>query len=243
MRKRLGWILSITVLITLAGAYYGYTTYMVSEPKPIEIPMEERFFQDDGTSLDWLEKENPDVAEESAAEPTIDNNEKPEITETAVDSKEPHTSREAVGDGHRQAAHPNNESPVAPELTGNTQVTKEQHLAAIKQKYKVRFKGMERDYQGKLKGLIGEAHQEYIAMNEGHLETSKVELAAKYLRMAKQMEKEADKQFYNALAQMEQELEDHEISTEKILQQAKLEYKQRKDNQRAALMKKFTQNL
>ncbi|MFX6170930.1 hypothetical protein ABTF49_18805, partial [Acinetobacter baumannii] len=72
--------------------------------------------------------------------------------------------------------------------------------------YKQKFQALERSYQGKLKGLIQQAKQDYQAVKSGESDQSTVGLASTYLSKIKQMESNADQQFYHLLGQMEQEL-------------------------------------
>jgi|GEM_PF-3214147 len=215
------------VIILACGLYYGYEQYINVKPQPITIPQEERFFQDDGTSLDWME--DPALVENTDAPPKAG-----PVAESASDDLV--TENNSV----EQEASMENTSIVR---AADTPVKKEEDpVGEIKNKYTVKFKNLERTYQGKLMGLIGQAKGEYIAMKKGELEASTISLASKYLKRAKQMESEADAQFYSVLSQMKQELIKQGLSTN-LADNAEIEYEQRKKNQRAALMQKLSSKL
>lgn len=211
------------LVIGSTGLYFGYEYQSLtkSEPEPIPIPKEERFFQDDGTSLDWLN--DPTIEADGGTEQTG------KLPETPSKAEEAQPIREPI-----------NKEPSANLETQQSVAVDPQ--TKIKNKYAGQFKTLERTYQGKLKGLLNQAKGEYIAVKNGASEVSVMSLAAKYIKKANAMEAEADAQFYAVLAKMEQELKSQGLSTE-LIRNAETEYELRKKNQRAAFMQKFASKL
>ncbi|MBP1930987.1 hypothetical protein [Ammoniphilus resinae] len=229
--KKIGWILTSLGIVLAGGLYYGYEQFINVKPQAITIPQEERFFQDDGTSLDWLEDpalvENTDTVPKN--QPVVESPSDVVVTENTV--KEQTSSPKRAPKQNIDSGQPS-----------ATPVKKANPIAEIKSKYTVQFKKLERTYQGKLMGLIGQAKADYVAMKKGELETSTMSLATEYLKRAQQMESEADAQFYSVLSQMKQELINQGLPN-KLADNAEIEYEQRKKNQRAALLQKFSSKL
>lgn len=192
----------------------------------MDIPAEERFFKDDGTSLDWLEE--PIQEQEPQGQ-------------DAVEGKGDSPIPDNMGQGKAQQQKPDL-STTQSEGASHEIVSEPKTLMDIKQNYTLKFKNLERTYQGKIIALVGQAKSEYIAMKNGQLDATAMSLASKYMGMVKSMESEADAQFYHVLSQMEQDLINRGFPTD-LVKTAELEYEQRKKNQRAAIIQKFADKL
>lgn len=212
-------------VIFSTGLYFGYQSFIKPELQPIPIPKEERFFQDDGTSLDWLE--DPTIQADAGSPKPGDLQQEGTVTKPL--EGDPSVEGEENSPPQSNDGNVNQERPTDP-------------LTKIKNKYTVQFKTLERAYQGKMKGLLDQAKGEYIAVKNGEAEVSVMSLATKYMKKANAMEAEADTQFYAVLVKMEQELKSQGLSTE-LIQLAETEYEMRKKNQRAAFIQKFSSKL
>ncbi|RXT04290.1 hypothetical protein [Ammoniphilus sp. CFH 90114] len=227
--KKLIWI-SIPIAL-IAIVLFSYSYYFSPSPVPeVQESDPNSLFAGDSSSLDWLN--DPEIkaepVEELAEESTEQASPTPEA-ESAVPTEQPAHSDPSEPKPTDASPTPPSSSPVATQTD-------------ILEKYKGKFKALERSYQGKLKGLIEQAKQEYIAVKNGQSNESKISLASKYLSKAKQLESTADSQFYQLLGQMEQDLIAAGHSTS-LIKQAETEYKARKKNQRAALMQKVTESM
>ncbi len=227
----MGWTLLLVIFST--GLYFGYQSFIKPELQPIPIPKEERFFQDDGTSLDWLE--DPTIQADAGSLNPGDLQQEGTVTK-------PLEGDPSVEGEENSPPQSNDENVKQERPSFSETLLPADPLTKIKNKYTVQFKKLERAYQGKMKGLLDQAKGEYIAVKNGEAEVSVMSLATKYMKKANAMEAEADTQFYAVLVKMEQELESQGLSTE-LIQLAETEYELRKKNQRAALIQKFSSKL
>ncbi|WP_134702650.1 hypothetical protein [Ammoniphilus sp. YIM 78166] len=209
------WLLASTAFLLLAVVSYSFLS-PVKKPQETPPPEQPLVFSEDNANLDWLD--NPEIPAEVEIEgtQTEEMDSKPEV--------------------------PKDSSPIPSEPQQPKPQEERPAVTTIVDKYKQKFQTLERSYQGKLKGLIQQAKQDYQAVKSGASDQSAFGLASAYLSKVNQMESHADKQFYQLLGKMEQELLASGHPTD-IVKQVENEYKARKKTQRSALMQKFTEKL
>lgn len=212
MRKS-KWFMAGGALLIIAAVSYSFSFQEKKQPET--SPFEQPFiFSEDHASLDWLE--DPEI-------PTELDIEAPVIEESPSEAPKA--------------------SPPIPMAPQQPQPQDEQPpMSTIVNNYKQKFQTLERSYQGKLKGLIQQAKEDYQAIKSGASGQSAFGLASSYMSRVNQMESNADQQFYQLLGKMKQELQAAGHPTD-IVKQVENEYIARKKTQRSTLIQKLTEKL
>ncbi|MEN6349541.1 MAG: hypothetical protein ABFD08_09145 [Syntrophomonas sp.] len=105
----------------------------------------------------------------------------------------------------------------------------------IKKKYLPRFVLLQEIYEQKLDKLLADAARDYTANEQSKTEISQIKLIGKYYNKGRELEADCDMCFERLMGQMEDELQQAQISS-KLPESIRQEYQQTKKQRRKELL-------
>ncbi len=158
----------------------------------------------------------------------------------------PAVARPGVQDAPMSGAQDGLRTAGRPGLSGEAgvstaQLSKEEKLAAIGQKYEFLLKNLKSCYEAELNRLIQHARNDYQAAGRGEKDISLSRLAVEYYRAGRALEKECDRRFDGLLENMKKELKMHGLPLD-LAHQAEKEYIDQKNRARKEILVKIARH-
>ncbi len=117
------------------------------------------------------------------------------------------------------------------------QISKEERLKAINQKYKNAFQSLEKFYEIEINRLIEFAKRDYQAAKDGLTDVPISTLVSQYYQAGRNLEKNSDQRFNYVLEEMKKELKTYGLSME-VINQIEKEYTDQKNSLRKEILSK-----